>query len=98
MKDLTLTKITSRGQVTLPTSIRRALRLEGGDYIEVRLVEDSILLTPKKLIDKSQAYFWTEAWQAAEREAEADILMGRVHEFEDADGAIAELRRSRTGK
>ena len=54
----TITKITRNGQVTLPASARRALHVREGDYVEVRIAGDSIVLTPKKLIDKSQAYFW----------------------------------------
>jgi len=93
-----LTKITRNGQVTIPAAVRRALRIEEGDYIEVSVVEDSIVLKPKKLIDKSQAYFWSPSWQAAEREAREDIAKGRVHEFADADQLIASLRKGRTRK
>ena len=48
-------------------------------------------MTSKKLIDKSQAYFWTAEWQAAEREASADIAAGRVREFDDIEDLIASL-------
>ena len=47
--------------------------IQEGDYVEVIVVDDTVLLTPKQLVDKSQAYFWTEEWQAAEREADEDI-------------------------
>jgi AbrB family looped-hinge helix DNA binding protein len=87
----TLTKVTRHGQVTLPAAIRRAVNVKEGDYIEVRVEEDVIVLTPKKLVDKSQAYFWTEEWQAAEREASADIAAGRVREFQDVEDLIASL-------
>ena len=87
----TLTKVTRHGQITLPAAVRRAVNVEEGDYIEVRVEGDVIILTPKKLIDKSQAYFWTAEWQAAEREASADIAAGRVREFEDVEDLIASL-------
>ena len=48
---------------------------------------------PRKQIDKSQAYFWTEKWQAAEREADDDIANGRVHDFETVEELIADLHR-----
>ncbi len=95
MAETGLIKVTRNGQVTLPAEARRQLRLEEGDYVEVRVTEDSIILTPKILIDKSQAYFWTPEWQAAEREASADIAAGRVHEFDDVDALIASLRAAR---
>lgn len=93
-----MTKVTRNGQVTLPASVRRTLQVAEGDYIEVRIEGDSIVLTPKRLIDKSQAYFWTPAWQKAETEASEDISAGRVHEFEDVDGLIASLHEGRGKK
>jgi TRAP-type C4-dicarboxylate transport system substrate-binding protein len=40
---------------------------------------------PKKLMDKSQAYFWTRKWQEAEKEASEDIKAGRVRTFDSVD-------------
>ena len=95
MEAVTLTKVTRNGQVTLPAPARRALQVEEGDYIEVRVTEDSIVLTPKKLVDKSQAYFWSPSWQAAEREASQDIAAGRVHKAKNVDDLIANLDKGR---
>ncbi len=90
--EVALTKVTRNGQITLPASVRRRTNIEEGDLIAVRVEGDSILLTPKKLIDKSQAYFWTDAWQRAEREASEDIAEGRVEEFDDVEELVADLR------
>jgi AbrB family looped-hinge helix DNA binding protein len=98
MEAVILTKVTRNGQVTLPALARRALNVEEGDYVQVRLTEDSIVLTPKKLIDKSQAYFWSPSWQAAEREASEDIAVGRVHSAQDVDDLIAQLDKGRKKK
>ena len=98
MKTVTLTKLTRNGQITLPAPARRALRVEEGDYVEVRVTEDSIVLTPKKLVDKSQAYFWSSEWQAAEREANDDIAAGRIHEAQDVEALIAKLDKARKKK
>lgn len=93
-----LSKVTRNGQLTLPSSVRRTLRIEEGDYIEITVVEDVIVLRPKKLVDSSQAYFWSEDWQNAEREASEDIAEGRVHEFADVEDLIESLHKSRTKK
>jgi hypothetical protein len=50
-------------------------------------------LHTKKQIDVDQAWFWSEVWQAAEREASKDIREGRVHEFDNATEAIAFLHQ-----
>jgi AbrB family looped-hinge helix DNA binding protein len=91
-------QIRKKFQITLPLSIREQLGLEEGDYIAVEVRDDEIVLRPKKLVDKSQAWFWSKAWQAAEREAEADIQAGRVHEFSNAEAAIAFLHRRAAGE
>lgn len=91
-------QIRKKFQITLPLSIREQLGLEEGDYMAVEARDDEIVLRPKKLIDRSQAWFWSEAWQAAEREAEADIQTGRVHEFSNAGEAVAFLHRCTAGE
>ena len=98
MQNATLTKVTRNGQTTLPAAARRALHIEEGDYIEVRVSQDSLILTPKKLVDKSQAYFWSSEWQAAEQEASEDIASGRVREFANADDLVTSLNKARERK
>ena len=48
---------------------------------------------PKKLVDKSQAYFWTRRWQEGEREADEDIKAGRVKNFDSVDELIQDLEQ-----
>ncbi len=89
-----VTKVTRNGQVTLPAKIRREANVEEGDILTVHLEADRIVLIPKKLIDKSQAYFWTEDWQEAEKEAERDLAEGRVESYETVDDLIAGLEQN----
>ena len=84
-------KVTRHGQVTLPASVRRKLGIEEGDIVEVVVEDDKAVLLPKKIVDKSQAYFWTKEWQEAEREASEDIRAGRVKTFDTAEELIKEL-------
>ena len=46
---------------------------------------------PKKLVDKSQAYFSTKKWQEAEREADGDIKAGRVKTFDSVEELVKDL-------
>ncbi|MCD6567578.1 MAG: AbrB/MazE/SpoVT family DNA-binding domain-containing protein [Dehalococcoidia bacterium] len=88
----TLTKLTAGGQVTLPKEIRIKTNMQPGDFVEVKLDEEGrIVLTPKKLVDASQAYFWTEEWQRGEHKADEDIKAGRVKRFESAGDAVRYL-------
>ena len=65
--------------------------MRAGEYVHAKVVGHSLVLTPKKIIDQDQAYFWSEEWQAAEREADADIAAGRVRTFDNVEDLIREL-------
>lgn len=88
---MALTKVTRNGQVTIPIEMRRQVGIDEGDFIELDVVGDHLILVPKKLIDKSQTYFRTCEWQAAEREAQVGIDEGRVQEFSTIDELLAGL-------
>ena len=84
-------KVTRNGQITLPASVRKQLGIEEGDLVEIEVEDEKAVLMPKKLVDKSQAYFWTRKWQEGEREADEDIKAGRVKTFDTADELIKDL-------
>lgn len=88
---MTLMRVRPKGQLTLPDSIRRAVHLEEGDYLEVAVEEGAIVMRPKKLIDADQAWFWSPTWQRGEREASEDIARGRVRRSMDADEFLDSL-------
>jgi AbrB family looped-hinge helix DNA binding protein len=77
--------------VTIPADIRQAARLEEGDPIGVEIVDGGILLRPMKMIDASQAWFWTPEWQVGERQADADIAAGRGMRFESDEELLTYL-------
>ena len=89
----TLSKVTRHGQITLPAAVRKQLDIQEGDVVEIEVVDDRAVVTPKKLVDKSQAYFWTEEWQKGEAEAEADIRAGRVKTFDSVEELLEDLDR-----
>lgn len=86
-----LLQLRRHSQITLPAKIRKDLGLKEGDYIEASIKDGAIILKPKELIDKDQAWFWTKEWQAGEREADEDIRTGRVKEFDNVEDFIEEL-------
>jgi len=46
-----------------------------------------------KHVPKDDEWFWSEAWQAGEREANEALKRGEYVEFDTIDDAIAELQR-----
>lgn len=85
--------VRGHGQITIPKRLREQLNLEEGDLLEVEIAPEGILLKPRKLIDPSQAWFWTKAWQESEREADEAIGAGRVKRFKNPAELIRGLHR-----
>ena len=83
--------VRDRGQWTIPAEIRRAARIDEGDVLEAELVEDGILLRVRKVVDASQAWFWTPAWQQREREADSDLTANRLDRFETDEEFLSAL-------
>ena len=93
LSDMASSIVRDRGQWTIPAEIRRAARIEEGDVLEAEIVEDGIMLRVRKVIDASQAWFWTPEWQRGEREADADLAAGRSERFESDEEFFAALER-----
>lgn len=86
-----LVRLRHKGQLTIPEEIRRSARISEGDYMEVFVRGASIVLEPRTVVDASQAWFWTDAWQAGEQEASADIQAGNTRRFESDKDFIDSL-------
>ena len=85
--------VRSRGTVSLPVQLRRRLHLDQADS-QIKLIEHDdgrVELIPIVTVPADQAWFWTDRWQAMEREADADIAAGREIVVEGADELVAHL-------
>ncbi len=89
---MSISIVRSKGQITIPREVREAAHLEEGDPVEVEMTPEGILLRPQKVIDATQAWFWTPEWQAGEREADADLAAGRGETFNSGEEFIEALR------
>jgi antitoxin MazE len=83
--------IDAQGRVALPEAVRMAAHLAPSTEFEVAVASDgSVILRP--LRDPDQAWFWTESWQAKEREVEAEIAAGLGTFYEDGAAFLNALR------
>src|SRR2546421_11508548 len=85
------TTLRKKGSLTIPAAVRKAARINEGDPIVVTMTEEGILLKPQKLIDATQAWFWSASWQSREREADDDLAAGRVVRHGSSEDFLAEL-------
>jgi AbrB family looped-hinge helix DNA binding protein len=90
------TKVSPKHQITIPKEAFEKLHLEVGDFLEVDVTEEGLLLIPKKLISKDQVWFWTKEWQEKEKEADEAISRGEVSgPFKSANELVRHLRKKR---
>lgn len=75
----------AKGQVTLPSEVRKALHIDEGDDISFEVTDDGVRMRGLKSIRADQAWFWTPEWQAKEREADEEIAAGRVTRYMNDD-------------
>ena len=89
-----ITRVGPKHQVTIPKEVFRDAGLDVGDYLEVKTQDRLITMTPKKLISKDQAWFYTPEWQAKEREADEAIAQGQVSgPFSTATELLSHLKK-----
>jgi len=88
-KNFGIVQIKQRSIITLGADLRKELRLNEGDILDVSVEDGKIVLEPKTLVPADQKWFWTEEWQAAEREAQADIESGNIKRY----GSVSELMK-----
>jgi AbrB family looped-hinge helix DNA binding protein len=86
------TRLRTKGQATIPGEVRKLLNLKEGDDLAFHVDEQGkVVITRLQTIPPDQAWFWTERWQRMEREAQADIDAGRVHQFDNVEDMISWL-------
>ena len=83
----------ARGTISIPAVLRKAMRLdEPGAQIELTQRDDGVVEMRAALpIPEDEAWFWTQEWQAGEREADEDIKAGRTKKFDSIADAVKYL-------
>jgi AbrB family looped-hinge helix DNA binding protein len=95
-ENMQVTRISPKRQITIPKEIYDKLHLEAGDFLEVDIRDEGIVLIPKKLISRDQQWFWTKEWQEKEKEADGAIARGEVSKvFDNAEALIKDLRKEK---
>ncbi|MHB8296676.1 MAG: AbrB/MazE/SpoVT family DNA-binding domain-containing protein [Acidimicrobiales bacterium] len=84
--------IRSRGQITLPREVREALHVEEGDDVAFVVEAGQVTMRGLKSIPAEQSWFWTDEWQAGEREASEQIAGGGGTVFDNDSAFLESLR------
>ena len=98
----TLVKVQHKGQVTIPSSLRKQAGIAEGDIVEASFQRGQIILTPKVVVDRSALPNADGEYTPAQRrvinarlaKADKEIKSGRTFgPFDNADDMIASIER-----
>ena len=89
---MSLITVKKKYQIVIPEEVRKKIKVEIGDTLDVEEENGVVVLKPVTVIDKTQAYFWTEEWQKGEKAAEEAKKKGRFRDFNNADEAASWLK------
>ena len=99
----TIVKIHRKGQMTLPTKLRRLAGITDGDLVQATFQHGKIVITPTLVIDRFQFPTADDEYTPAQRrvinarlqKADADIKAGRVSKaYSDHAEFIADLHKA----
>lgn len=94
MNVTTVMKISPQGQIRIPKDVMQTLNIETGDYVEVEIDQDRIILRHRKLIDPTQGWYWTKEWQKMEDEIDEELQENRFSpEFHTAEEGLKWLKK-----
>lgn len=88
-----LVQVREKAQITLPSKIRKALGVTEGDYLEVEVENNKIVLIPKVLADKAKAVTLSKKDEEMLKEALEDVKKGRVKELKNIEKLIDDLHK-----
>ncbi len=88
---MTLVRVGSKAQITLPVNVRQALGIAEGDYLRIVVEDHRIVLVPQALVTKLPPAVLSEQGEQMLEEALQDVREGRVEEHDGVDSLIAEL-------
>ena len=87
-----LVKVKEKFQITLPAELREALHLAVGDLLEATIRDNVIVLKPKVVIDRAQAWAKIEHAMASVKDLTANPQQSPQEQEEEIAEIIKEYR------
>ena len=88
-----LVQVKSKSHITLPQKVRKFLGIQEGDYLEVKIEKDAVVLKPKTILDKFPIFELSLSGEAMLQEALDDVKAGRVKKFNNVKDLISDLHK-----
>ena len=90
---MSLVKVKHKAQITLPAIFRKALGIQEGDYLDVKIDHNKLTLTPQTLIDKVPETTLSQQGERMLNEALAEVKQGRVKKFAAVEDLLEDLHK-----
>lgn len=87
---MSLVRVKRFAQVTIPIDIRRKAHVEQGDYVEVSYVNERIIITPKRVSDKTVD--WARKFEESLRSVRKSAKRAGIT-VQAVDGAVKRARK-----
>jgi AbrB family looped-hinge helix DNA binding protein len=88
---MSFVKVLRGGQITMPKELREVLEIKEGDILEVQMEKNKVVLKPKVLVDKNQA--WERLNQVT---AKVGKRHGKISEKEVENDALDAIKTVRS--
>ena len=88
-----LVRVKEKFQVTIPTELREALDLAVGDILEATVEKDTIVLKPKAVIDRREAWAKMEHAMASVKDLAPNPKQSPQEQEEEIAEIIKEYRK-----
>ena len=88
-----LVKVKEKFQVTIPTELRETLHLAVGDLLEATIEHDTIVLKPKAVVDRKQAWAKMEHAMASVEDLAPNLEQSPQEEEEAIARMVKEYRK-----
>jgi|SRR6516165_10781782 AbrB family looped-hinge helix DNA binding protein len=95
---LPLVKVKEKFQITLPAELREVLHLAVGDLLEATIEDNVIVLKPKIVIDREQAWAKIERAMASVEDRAPDPHQSPQEQEEEIAEIIKEHRKEKHAK
>ena len=95
---LPLVKVKEKFQITLPAELREALHLAVGDLLEATIQDNVIVLKPKVVIDRAQAWAKIEHAMASVKDLAPNPDQSPQAQEEEIAEIIKEYRKEKHAK
>src|ERR1051326_3898581 len=92
---LPLVKVKEKFQITLPVELREALHLAVGDLLEATIQDNVIILKPKVVVDRVQAWAKIEQAMASVKDRAPDPQQSPQEQEEEIAEIIKEYRQDK---